>query len=196
MTREAALASEEAVIAAAAGEAIALAKAAVKFAKAAAQLLQSSHSLTFDKPNEHSSGDDILRSEFVQQFEFEKIDRSIRTAETIRQEGSFTQNQSEQTLISNVDVGELDVQEKVTVRSTRTERRVRRGKMEEKDAAGVVSAKLGLNGKKKRAGFHEVDYSDPLRYFRGMTSTAKLLTASEEQQLSKGIQVKYTYLLE
>lgn len=171
------------MIAAASVEAIALAKAAVKFAKAAAHLLQRSPpSLKFDKSNKHET----LRTEVVKGSGFDEIslvDRSSITAEIIRQEN---------TCISNFGSDELDVRGTITVRSMRqNERRCKRGKMEGKAAANVVSVKFGSYEKKKHTGFHEVDYSDPLRYIRSMTSTAKLLTASEEQQLSKGIQVKY-----
>ncbi|KAL0928280.1 hypothetical protein M5K25_000152 [Dendrobium thyrsiflorum] len=194
LTREEILTSEEAVIAAAAAEAITLAKAAVKFAKAAALLLQNSPSMKFGKTNEHASGEEKLRPEVVERSESKKIGRvshSAKEVETELKEGKLTRHQSDSqhTCISNFETDELDVRENIAVRSLRrTERRVRRGKIEEKASASVISVKLGSHGKKKRAGFHEVDYSDPLRYLRGMTSTAKLLTASEEQQLSEGIQ--------
>ncbi|PKU75481.1 RNA polymerase sigma factor sigB [Dendrobium catenatum] len=194
LTREEILTSEEAVIAAAAAEAITLAKAALKFAKAAALLLQSSPSLKYGKTNEQASGEEKLRPDGVKRSVSKKISRvshSVTEAETEPKERNLTwhQSDSQRTCISNFETDELDARENITVRSLRhIERRVRREKIEEKAAASVISTKLWSPGKKKRAGFHEVDYSDPLRYLRGMTSTAKLLTASEEQQLSEGIQ--------
>lgn len=178
--------SEEAVIAAASVEAIALGKSAVKFAKAAARLLQRSPSLKFDDSNKYASEYETLRSDVDKCFVFDEIspvDHSAITAEIITQDN---------TCISYFGSDELDVRETITVRSMRqNERRCRRGKMDGKAAANVISVKFGSYEKKKHAGFHEVDYSDPLRYIRNMISTTKLLTASEEQQLSKGIQVKY-----
>lgn len=186
MTREAIPTSEVAVIEAASVEAITLAKAAVKFAKSAAQLLQGSPSLKFDKSNKYASEDETLRNDVDKQSGFDEIsmvDHFAITKEIIPQDN---------TCISIFGSDELDVREKVTVRSMRqNERKCKREKMEGKAAASVISVKFGSYEKKRHAGFHEVDYSDPLRYIRSMTSTSKLLTASEEQQLSKGIQVKY-----
>ncbi|GFQ02296.1 RNA polymerase sigma factor sigb [Phtheirospermum japonicum] len=78
----------------------------------------------------------------------------------------------------------------VAVRSNRqTERKARRTRAAEKAASNIVSVKSGSSSRKKRSTVQEVDYNDPLRYLRGTTSTSRLLTASEEQVLSEGIQV-------
>lgn len=80
----------------------------------------------------------------------------------------------------------------ITVRSWRqAERKARRARAAEKSAATVMPVKSGSTSKKKRASLQEVDYSDPLRYLRGTTSTSRLLTANEELELSEGIQVDY-----
>lgn len=78
----------------------------------------------------------------------------------------------------------------IAVRSRRqTERKARRAKAAEKAAANVVSVKPSSTGRKRRASLQDVDYSDPLRYLRATTSTSRLLTATEELELSEGIQV-------
>uniref|UniRef100_A0A803LKK9 RNA polymerase sigma factor n=2 Tax=Chenopodium quinoa TaxID=63459 RepID=A0A803LKK9_CHEQI len=82
---------------------------------------------------------------------------------------------------------EAELVESIAVRSTRQgERKARRDKAAEKAASNVVSVKVG-NGRRKRTSVQEVDYSDPLRYIRG-TGSSKLLTSSEELELSAGIQ--------
>uniref|UniRef100_A0A6N2NI80 RNA polymerase sigma-70 region 2 domain-containing protein n=1 Tax=Salix viminalis TaxID=40686 RepID=A0A6N2NI80_SALVM len=79
--------------------------------------------------------------------------------------------------------------EGITVRSKRqTERKARRARAAEKSAANVVSVKSGSTSKKKRVPLQEVDQSDPLRFFRGASSSSKLLSATEEVELSEGIQ--------
>lgn len=78
----------------------------------------------------------------------------------------------------------------IAVRSKRQiERKARRDRAAEKAAANVVSVKSGSNSRKKRASVQDVDHSDPLRYLRSTTSTSRLLTATEEIELSEGIQV-------
>lgn len=83
----------------------------------------------------------------------------------------------------------------IAVRSRRqTERKERRVRAAEKAAANVVSVKSGSLSKKKRASVHDVDYSDPLCYLRGTTSSSKLLTVTEETELSEGIQVEQVHI--
>lgn len=78
----------------------------------------------------------------------------------------------------------------ISVRSHRqTERKARRARAAEKSAANVISVKTGSTSRKKRASLQDIDYSDPLRYLRGTTNSSRLLTASEETELSAGIQV-------
>lgn len=83
----------------------------------------------------------------------------------------------------------------IAVRSRRqTERKARRTRAAEKAAATVVSVKSGSTVRKKRASLQDIDHSDPLRYLRATTSTSRLLTATEEIELSEGIQVCYYHL--
>lgn len=77
----------------------------------------------------------------------------------------------------------------ITVRSSRQkERKARRARATERVAANVVSVKAGSSGKKKRSSIQDVGYADPLRYLRGTTISSRLLTATEVQELSEGIQ--------
>ncbi|KAL7120750.1 hypothetical protein ACP275_02G140900 [Erythranthe tilingii] len=96
---------------------------------------------------------------------------------------------AEEPSAEELELLDLQLSSSIAVRSKRQiERKVRRGRAAEKAAANVVSVKSG-SSKKKRSPVQEVDYSDPLRYLRATTSSTRLLTASEEQVLSEGIQV-------
>ena len=184
--------NEEAVIAAAAAEALALARAAAKLAKEAATMAVSSQSTIPESETEGQSlnfnGAELLESEQlgnVRSFE----------AGTSPGEGSLMQDPSEtddiEPTAEELQLLEVELAESVTVRSSRqVERKAKRARAAEKAASSVVSFKLGSNGRKKRTSVQEVDYSDPLRYLRGTTSSSRLLTASEELELSAGIQVR------
>ncbi|KAL6981546.1 hypothetical protein U1Q18_023173 [Sarracenia purpurea var. burkii] len=165
LAAETLITSEEATIAAAAAEAVALAKAAVKVAKDAVMMVSHNISSTSDGKSV------IIPSEekFPLQYPIKEDD-----LEPTNEELELLQRQ-----ISNT----------IAVRSGRqTERKARRAKAAEKAASNIVSVKSGSTGRKKRASLQEVDYTDPLRYIRGTTSTSKLLTFTEEQELSEGIQ--------
>lgn len=175
LATETLLTSEEAVIAAAAAEAVTLAKAAVKVARDAAMLVKSH----VKKPTNTTS---LLSSQA------NYLDSRL---------GDFLG--AEIVVLDSLDVGptceELQTLQEQTsnsiaVRSKRqTERKARRDKAAEKAAANVVSVKSGSNARKKRASLQDIDHSDPLRYLRATTSTSRLLTATEEIELSEGIQV-------
>eukprot|EP00262_Sarcandra_glabra_P022267 TRINITY_DN9827_c0_g1_i1.p1 TRINITY_DN9827_c0_g1~~TRINITY_DN9827_c0_g1_i1.p1 ORF type:complete len:543 (-),score=106.55 TRINITY_DN9827_c0_g1_i1:161-1789(-) len=160
---------EEAVIAAASAEAVALAKAAVEVAKDAALMVSNSPSMKSDKPVDFPSEADILLLERARLTEMERV-------------GTIADSTAAET--------RPDEHSKSTaVKSGRqTERRARRAKAAEKAALNVISVKSGSSGRKKRSTVQDIDYSDPLRYLRGTTSTARLLTATEELELSEGIQ--------
>lgn len=88
-----------------------------------------------------------------------------------------------------LEILEAQLSKSIAVRSIRrTERKFRRTRAAEKAAANTVSVKSSSSSRKKRSAIQDIDYSDPLRYLRG-TTTTKLLTASEELELSEGIQV-------
>ncbi|PKA62575.1 RNA polymerase sigma factor sigB [Apostasia shenzhenica] len=192
LSRETLLTSEEAVIAAAAAEATALAKAAVEASEEAVQLLESKPSLKVEKSNDYSLNDESLKADFLKQMELEMISISSipNKIETELDEGGVKLDESQDSIISNVMSHELKLWEKLTVRSKRQkERQARREKaVVDNNAGKFVSVKSGSSGKKKRAVLQGIDYSDPLRYLRATTSTAKLLTTFEEQKLSEGIQ--------
>ncbi|KAG0490128.1 hypothetical protein HPP92_006991 [Vanilla planifolia] len=185
------LTSEEAVIAAAAAEAISLAKSAAEFAKAAAELLGNSPCDKSNRPSSCASGKESLRAEIVKKIECGQI--SWDKIKTIPHIGHIQGNQSQRSCVSVLHSvlhsDEFDILQKVAVRSMRhMQRRVRRESVAEKATKKVVTVKSCSSGKKKREAVKEIDFSDPLRCLRRTTSTTKLLTASEEQQLSRGIQ--------
>lgn len=188
---------EETGITAAASEALALAKEAVKVAKDAAMMI-SHHKST--KSSSITTGVlaevDALMSEKSQlNYPAERVFEEAKVAEIGLGENFAASNPLAEP--DDVEPGaeeleflESQLSNSVTVRSDRqTERKARRSRAAEKAAANIVSVKSGSSSRKKRSSVQEIDYSDPLRYLRGTTSSSKLLTASEEQILSEGIQV-------
>lgn len=167
--------SEEAVVAAAAAEAVALAKAAVKIANDAALILRKSGSRQLEADSAHLAR--VPQTEgarIVGERDFGPRDEELDDSGPTDEELALLQEQ----LIKSI-----------AVRSKRqTERKFRRARAAEKAAASVVSVKSGSSSRKKRTSLQDVDYSDPLRYLRGTTSTTRLLTAAEELELSDGIQ--------
>ncbi|XP_068650395.1 RNA polymerase sigma factor sigB-like [Aristolochia californica] len=206
---EAALASEtlltggEAVIAAAAAEAVALAKAAVEVAKGAVDMATTSNSASTMKLD--NSVMDIPLETYSSCFErvrFDNMEQSATMAflNCTTAESPFPDDSS--IPFSNEDSGssiptdyELELSrlqrhsEGIAVKSVRlSERKARRERAAEKASTNSISIKSGSSGRKKRSSLQEVDFSDPLRYLRGTTSTSRLLTATEELELSAGIQ--------
>ncbi|KAK4414377.1 RNA polymerase sigma factor sigB [Sesamum alatum] len=192
------LTSEEAVIAAAASEALALAKAAVKVAKDAAMMV-SHHKSTKSDSSATGMFADVNTSIFEKNqlaHLVERVDvRDTRVAQIGRGENypashSLTESDDVEPSAEELEFLEAQLSKSIAVRSKRqTERRARRTRAAEKAAANIVSVKSGSSSRKKRSAVQDVDYSDPLRYLRGTTSSSRLLTASEEQVLSEGIQV-------
>lgn len=186
--------NEEAVIAAAAAEALALARSAAKFAKEAALMAVSGSSQSTSSESNpegqslHVNGAQLLKSEQLGNVRnFESEDTSLResyiTQHPVSEPEDMEPTNEELLLL------EAELDESITVRSTRQgERKAKRARASEKASSNVVTLKLGSNTRKKRTSVQEVDYSDPLRYLRGTTSSSRLLTASEETELSAGIQ--------
>ncbi|XP_062156882.1 RNA polymerase sigma factor sigB isoform X2 [Alnus glutinosa] len=169
LATETLITSEEAVIAAAAAEAVTLAKAAVKFAKDAALLAKNNHSAKADIGDPMGAEAGLLEDHLMQRATKESDD-----VEPTDKELELLQEQ---------------LPKSVAVRSRRQiERKAKRAKAAVKAAANVVSVKPGSTSRKKRASLQDVDYSDPLRYLRATTSTSRLLTSTEELELSEGIQ--------
>lgn len=197
LARETLLTSEEAVIAAAAAEAVALAKAAVKVAKEAAQLVGKNNSTKSEtKPASFLSGDDTSQFRRIQFTETERIGI---LGDSVEAETGMVDDNSLQDVTEDSDdleptheeleLLEAEFSKSIVVRSNRqVERKARRARAAEKASAGVVSVRSGPTSRRKRVSLQEVDYSDPLRYLRGTTSTSRLLTATEELELSEGIQ--------
>ncbi|RWW74158.1 hypothetical protein BHE74_00017915 [Ensete ventricosum] len=178
---EALLTNEEAVIAAAAAEAVALARAALELAKDTAQMIRKSPSAEVENVN-------LSETEWTGMTYHSVATETTHLEENVSLDESVCKDISSSTYNEN-EVEEMEYCENVAVRSGRqTERRARRARAAEKAAAGVLTLKSGSSGKKKCSTLQEIDYSDPLHYLRGMTSTSRLLTAAEEVELSEAIQ--------
>ncbi|OIT33290.1 PREDICTED: RNA polymerase sigma factor sigB-like [Nicotiana attenuata] len=192
--------SDEAVVAAAAAEAVALAKAALKFAKDAV-LLVSQNNLN----NSDDAGRGTLSEARTTPFESVPLAQPSETgrvgvgaefkgsemkwSKSSLFEDSLTDSDDLEPSPEELEILQSQLSNVIAVKSTRqTERKARRGRAAERAAANVVSVKSGSTSRKKRTSVQEVDYSDPLRYLRGTTGSSRLLTASEEQELSRGIQ--------
>ncbi|XP_059312007.1 RNA polymerase sigma factor sigB-like [Lycium ferocissimum] len=194
------LASDEAVVAVAAAEAVALAKAALKGAQDAVMLVGHNN-----LKNPDNVGRGILSEARSAPFESVHLAQSSETgrvgggaeskgsemkwSESSLFEDSLTDSDDLEPSPEELEVLQSQLSNVVAVKSNRqTERKARRAKAAERTAANVVSVKSGSTSRKKRATVQEVDYSDPLRYLRATASGSRLLTASEEQELSGGIQ--------
>ncbi|PHT35925.1 RNA polymerase sigma factor sigB [Capsicum baccatum] len=193
------LTGEEAVIAAAAAEAVALAKAAVKVAKDAAMLVGHHNSKYSDNTvagTPSTAGITLLdRVRLVQPCETGRNNivgelkvREMRWSGSNSSGNSLMDSEDLERTHDELELLQAELLDRIAVRSKRQiERKARRARAAERAAANVVSVKSGSTGRKKRATVQDVDYSDPLHYLRG-TSTSRLLTASEEHKLSDGIQ--------
>lgn len=197
------LTSEEATIAAAAAEAVTLAKAAVKVARDAVLLANNSNSSRAGTKSQSSSKPDALHFKWAQFMESERADIigepvgvNNRPVEGDALQTSTTESDDMEPTSEELELLQDELSESITVRSKRqTERKARRTRAAEKTATtSVVSLKSGSSSRKKRNSIQEVDYSDPLRYLRATTSTSRLLTATEELELSEGIQVRLSVI--
>ncbi|XP_073312985.1 RNA polymerase sigma factor sigB-like isoform X2 [Primulina huaijiensis] len=173
------LTNEEAVVAAAASEALALARAALKVAKDAAMMVS----------HEKSTNTSILHQVDTERVGvMESKVTKISTSET-HSVAYFTGSEEEESSCEELEFLKAKLSKSIAVRSKRQmERKEKRIRAAEKASVNVVSVKSSSSSRKKRPSLQDIDYSDPLRYFRGTTSSSKLLTVSEEQMLSKGIQ--------
>uniref|UniRef100_A0A1J3ESH0 RNA polymerase sigma factor n=1 Tax=Noccaea caerulescens TaxID=107243 RepID=A0A1J3ESH0_NOCCA len=198
LASETLLTSDEAVVAAAAAEAVALARAAVKVARDAT-LFKNSYNT---KPFISSSTAADKRSKWDQFTEKERA--GILGHLAVSDNGVVSDRNTAPVPVPDckkelsddlkpendqVELLEEQLSASSAVRSTRqTERKARRAKGLEKTATAMQSVKTSSTSRKKRVASQEVDHNDPLRYLRMTTSSSKLLTAREEQELSEGIQ--------
>lgn len=177
------------MIVAAAAEAVALARAAVEITKVAALKAGKNTFAESHMSDLLSTRTRIPSQEMVRITETKWISHS-HIIEPFAD--NATKDPSESTDVSTLAFNEPNIQEiynSIAVKSGRqTERRARRVRAAEKPA-GAISRKSGMPGKKKRSSIQPIDYSDPLRYFRGTTNTSKLLSVAEELELSEAIQV-------
>lgn len=190
------LKDEEAVIAAAAAEAVALARAALEVAKDAAQIIGTNVVVTLEKTQGLPAESNLLLREMVKLSELEeaaKVDHSPTFEEESNEDLStqvMTKSDLSDLTQTKLEDNPLDFPEKIAVRSGRqSERRARRARATTRATATVLSMKSGSSSRRKRPPVQDVDYTDPLRYLRGTTSISRLLTANEELELSKAIQV-------
>ncbi|CAK7341705.1 unnamed protein product [Dovyalis caffra] len=196
LAAETLIANDEAVIAAASAEAVALARAAVKVAKDAAEMAQNYCSVKKETKSPISTTADSFSSMWSLLTEKERADiigDSVSAETGLREEYSMQYPTKESDCLEptheELALLQKQLSEGIAVRSKRqTERKTRRARAAEKAAANVVSVKSGSTSKKKRVPLQEVDHSDPLRFFRGASSSSKLLSATEEVELSEGIQ--------
>ncbi|CAN4125155.1 unnamed protein product [Withania somnifera] len=183
------LTGEEAVIAAAAAEAVALAKAAVKVAKDAVILVghnsKYSHNAVEGTPSiawitllervHLAQPGESARNSRI----WELKESEMRWSESNSSGNSLTDSEDLEPTHEELELLQAQLLDGISVRSKcQNEWKARRARAAERASANVVS----------RASVQDVDYSDPLRYLRGTTSTSRLLTASEEHKLSDGIQ--------
>ncbi|XP_073123331.1 RNA polymerase sigma factor sigB [Henckelia pumila] len=180
------LTSEEAVVAAAASEALALARAALKVAKDAAMM--GSHETSTNTRILHHVEEKQPVNITGRVGVIESKVTKIGTGDT-HTVARFMGSEEEEPSCEELEFLEAQLSKSIAVRSKRQiERKEKRSRAAEKAAANVVSVKSSSSSRKKRSSLQEIDYSDPLRYLRGTTNSSKLLTVSEEQMFSKGIQ--------
>ncbi|MED6160493.1 hypothetical protein PIB30_051934 [Stylosanthes scabra] len=195
LTTESLLTREEAVIAAAASEAVALAKAAVKVAKDAALLVRKKPPAEPAFRSHVSSKSDNLLLKWVQHMETGgdiargSVDSGAQIVEDVNIIDSYGESDNVEPTYEELEHLQEQLLDSIAVRSRRQrERKARRDRVAEKTATNIVSFKSGYPSRRKRVPIQEVDYSDPLRHLRTTTSTTRLLTSTEEVQLSEGIQ--------
>ncbi|KAJ6379765.1 hypothetical protein OIU76_016420 [Salix suchowensis] len=170
LAAETLIANDEAVIAAAA-EAVALARAAVRVAKDAAEMAKNYSSLKNETKTPIASTADSFSSMWSLLTEKERADiigDSVSAETRLREEYSVQYPTEESDCLEptqeELALLQKQLSEGITVRSKRqTERKARRARAAEKSAANVVSVK-------------------------GASSSSKLLSATEEVELSEGIQ--------
>ncbi|XP_011013765.1 PREDICTED: RNA polymerase sigma factor sigB-like [Populus euphratica] len=196
LATETLIVNDEAVIAAAAAEAVALGRAAVKVAKDAAEMAKNYCSVnTVTKIPVASTADSFssMWSLLTGKERADIIGVSF-SAETGLREECSTQYPTEESDCFGPTYEELALLEKqlsesIVVRSKRqTQRKAKRARAAEKAAANFVFKNSGSACKKKHVPVQEVDQSDPLRFFRGASTSSRLLSATEEVELSEGIQ--------
>lgn len=188
MPTEKSLASKEAVIAAAASEAVALAREAAKSAKDAAMMVSHQNLIaSCIKSKGHTDKADSSLSERPQMAQLRQTVEVVVVGESEVAKLECGSDVEEPTVEDELLQAEL--LKSVAVRSRRQlQRKARRARAAKKTAATIVSVKSGSTRQKKRV-LKELDQSDPLWYLRQTDSSSRLLTATEEQELSQGIQV-------
>ncbi|KAL1809164.1 hypothetical protein DCAR_0728704 [Daucus carota subsp. sativus] len=172
------LTSKEAVIAAAALEAVALAREAAKTAKDAVMMVNHINSTT----------------SYIKALAERPQPQLRQTVDTmVVGESEVAQSECVSDVVEptaeEAELLQAELVKSIAVRSRRQpQRKARRARAAKNTSATVVSVKSGSSSQKRR-GSREIDHSDPLRYLRQTSTSSILLTATEERELSKGIQV-------
>lgn len=190
---------EEAVVAAAAAEALALARAAAKLARDAALMASSSQSPKAKSKSEVLYEGQSLRFKSVQLLESEQFGsvRTTKIADTSLREHChilypISDHDNLDPTNEELQLLEAELPESIAVKSTRqVERKAKRERAAERaaeKAGSNVTVNWASNSGRRRTSVQEANHSDPLRFLRGDISRSKLLTASEEVELSIGIQ--------
>lgn len=175
----------------------------MKVAKDAVLLINNNPSVKIEHTSLISPEADPLHLKW---FQYTKTEQAVRVEDSMESESALVEDLSMQCAIKEAEDVEPTHEELellqaqlcngIAVRSRRqTERKAKRIRAAEKAAATVVSVKSGSTIRKKRVSLQDVDHSDPLRYLRATTSTSRLLTATEEIELSEGIQVRYSFTI-
>lgn len=192
MATETFLTGKEALIPVAAAEAVSLAKAAVEAAKNAAMMSFGDTFAKLDDADDFPSEGDILLLERARPIEVQPEEENI-SHHSIKDTENSNGRESE------IELLQVQLSKSIAARSgRRTERKAKREKAAEKAISDVISVKAAekaSSSRKKHFSAQEIDYSDPLHYLRSTTNTTKLLTATEEIELSEGIQVRLSHLL-
>ncbi|KAL6008634.1 hypothetical protein ACLOJK_034148 [Asimina triloba] len=193
LASEALITGEEAVIAAAAAEAVALAKAAVEVAEDAVRIARTIPTSKMEKTDDLLLEAELLHFERPMLIDSEQLitaSNSTPVGNQLEEESaSVKEGKNSSPTDCELELLQMQLSESIAVRSARqTERRARRERAAEKVASTVIPVKSASSTRRKRSSIQAVDYSDPLRYLRGTTNTSKLLTATEELELSEGIQ--------
>ncbi|KAL8155219.1 hypothetical protein AgCh_000558 [Apium graveolens] len=182
LTTKTRVSNEETIIAAAAAEAVALARTAAKVAKDVARMVKLHKSTKPFTDAERSLFDKTQLTQLRETDLLGALGELEKPQFDVKSDG-------EEPTPEELELLQEELSQSIAVRSSRQiERKAKRARAAERSSAGVVSVKSGSTSKKKRTSMQEIDYSDPLRHLRGSTSS-ELLTAREERELSRGIQV-------
>ncbi|KAG9145834.1 hypothetical protein Leryth_027296 [Lithospermum erythrorhizon] len=189
------LTNDEAFIAATAAKVVSLAQTALEVAKDAALMINSSNSITSDTNPAAMSYSKNSISENIGLGQCVEVGRLRESADfSLGEIDALLHPHSEyddtEATPEELKLLDAELERSVAVRSRRqTEHRSKRTRAAEKAAADIMLVKSGSTStSQKKPSSQDVVHPDRLRYFRGRSSNSRLLSATEEKQLSEGIQ--------